>query len=331
MKKKVLLIGGAGYVGSELTKLLISNNFHVTIYDLFLFSPIKEYTASDALTLIKADIRNTDYLIQVSENHDYIIYLACISNDPSFDLNPMLGKSINYIAFKNYLELFNFKNCKRFIFASSSSVYGVSNLAHVNEKAPLNPLTDYSYFKLECEKLIQHYIPDTTIWTIIRPATVCGLSQRLRLDVVVNILTHFAVKKEQIKVFGGDQKRPNIHIKDMTQVYLHLLKSEAFQVNKKIFNVGCENLTVSSIAQKVAQECKTKKIETVPTDDNRSYHICSKSFTDDTGFTYQYTTSDAIKELRVFLNNSNKDFFKDTSYFNVQHLNKALATKVLSC
>ena len=331
MKKKVLLIGGAGYVGSELTKLLINNDFHVTIYDLFLFSFIKEYPTSDSLTLIKADVRDTDYLIEVSENHDYIIYLACISNDPSFDLNPMLGKSINYIAFKKYLELFKFKHCERFIFASSSSVYGVSNLNRVDETAPLNPLTDYSYFKLECEKLVQRCIPDTTAWTIIRPATVCGLSQRLRLDVVVNILTHFAVKKEQIKVFGGGQKRPNIHIKDMTKVYLHLLRSEVFQINKKIFNVGFENLTVSSIAQKVAQECGTKKIEIVPTDDNRSYHICSKSFSNDTGFTYKYSTSDAIKELRFFLSSSNKDFFKDTSYFNVQHLNKALSNKVLSC
>lgn len=326
----ILLIGGAGYVGSELATALLSKGYQVTIFDLFLFRPITSYKKTKGLKLIQGDIRNTKHLVEVCESYSKVIYLACISNDPSFDLNPDLGKSINYYAFKSFVENFSFKNCEQFIFASSSSVYGVSELARVTEDAPLKPLTDYSLYKLKCEDLIKKNIPSNTCWTILRPATVCGVSQRQRLDVVVNILTHHAVKNKSIRVFGGMQKRPNIHILDMVKGYCHLLEGDPEKINKKTFNIGKENLSVKKLAQKVAKICNVKNIIEEPTNDTRSYHICSDKFSTITGFEYLYTIEDAINDLQSFLSSTDDDFFSQTTFFNVQHLSKALKEEKLA-
>ena len=173
--------------------------------------------------MIKGDIRNKKLLNKITKEQDVVIHLACISNDPSFELNPTLGKSINLDAFEPLVKISKKNKVKRFIYASSSSVYGIKKVKNVIEKMKLSPLTDYSKFKAKCEKILNKYGSDDFIVTTIRPATVCGYGSRQRLDVVVNILSNLAFHNRKITVFGGNQLRPNIHITDMVNVYLKLI------------------------------------------------------------------------------------------------------------
>ena len=249
---KIFLIGGGGYVGSALVPKLINLGYEVTVYDLFIYG--KEVLEKNSnLTLIEGDIRDINLLSKSLKNHDSIIHLACISNDPSFELNPKLGKSINLDCFRPLVEVAVKENIKRFIYASSSSVYGIKKEKNVTETLTLEPLTDYSKFKVECEKILSEFTSDEFETVIIRPATVCGYAKRQRLDVVVNILTNLAFNKRKIKVFGGNQLRPNIHIQDMANIYIEVLKAEKKLVNGEIFNAGYDNFTVSDIALTVKE------------------------------------------------------------------------------
>ena len=246
--KKILITGGAGYVGSKLVPTLLENNYQVTVLDLMIYGedvlPINKN-----LKIIKGDIRNIELLKIIPGR--LLIHLACISNDPSFELNPKLGKSINYDAFEPLVKESIQGNIKRFIYASSSSVYGIKKELNVTEDMSLEPLTDYSRFKGECEKILNRYKSDEFVTTTIRPSTVCGYAKRQRLDLVVNILTNYAFHKREINVFGGSQLRPNVHIDDMVRSYLAVLDANANKINGEIFNVGYKNQTVNELASNV--------------------------------------------------------------------------------
>jgi nucleoside-diphosphate-sugar epimerase len=220
--QKIFITGGAGYVGSVLVPKLLNNGYKVTVLDLMIYGEDVLPDHSN-LTVIKGDIRDKALLAKLLPSHDAIIHLACISNDPSFELNPQLGKSINLDAFEPLVDISKKSGVKRFIYASSSSVYGIKNEPDVNESMILEPLTDYSKFKAKCEEILDKYKSENFTTCTIRPATVCGYGKRLRLDLTVNILTNLAINKGEITVFGGNQKRPNIHIEDMTDLYLLLL------------------------------------------------------------------------------------------------------------
>ena len=188
---KVLITGGAGYVGSLLTPRLLEKNFKVTVLDLMIYGDdvLGEHKN---LKKVKGDIRNINLLKKIIPGHDAILHLACISNDPSFELNPSLGRSINFDAFEPLVKISRDKEIKRFIFASSSSVYGIKKEKNVTEEMSLEPLTDYSKFKGECEKVLKKYKSKEFITTTLRPSTVCGYAKRQRLDLVVNILANHA-------------------------------------------------------------------------------------------------------------------------------------------
>jgi nucleoside-diphosphate-sugar epimerase len=320
--RKILLTGGAGYVGSVLVPKLLQHEHEVHVIDLFIYGDhvLDEVKDHPRLKLFKGDIRDQQLLSKSLEGCDTVIHLACISNDPSFELNPALGKSINFDAFFPLLEYSRKAGVKQFIFASSSSVYGVKKENEVTEDLLLEPLTDYSRFKAECERaLLDQASPEFRV-TIVRPATVCGYSPRLRLDLTVNILTNHAVNKGEITVFGGDQLRPNLHIEDMTDLYCFLLEIPPQKLHKKIYNVGYQNFSVREIAEMVRRVVAPEtKIKVSSSDDNRSYKVCSRKIQKELGFVAKHSVEDAIKDLKsAFHSGKIPDPLTDNRYFNIK-------------
>lgn len=320
----VLVTGGAGYVGSRLVPKLLESGFYVRVLDLYLFGEnvLDSVKGHPRLEQVKGDIRNRAILKKTLRDCDAVIHLACISNDPSFELNPDLGKSINYDAFLTLVKEAQLAKIRRFIYASSSSVYGVKEEKNVQEDLPLEPLTDYSKYKALGEEVLLRMRTPGFVRLILRPATVCGYSPRMRLDLTVNILTNQAVTNGIITVFGGDQLRPNIHIEDMTDVYLNSLKWPSHLIDKKIYNVGYENYTVSDIANMVYRVIgKDIKIVRKPTDDHRSYHISSEKIKRELGFTPKHTVEEAIQGLKeAFAKGMIPDPMTNIRYYNVKTL-----------
>ena len=311
-------------MGARLVPKLLKAGHKVSVLDLMMygedvFEKIDGNLKSN-LNVIKGDIRDQDLLKKTIPGHDTVIHLACISNDPSFDLNPGLGRSINLDAFSPLAEISKASGVSRFIYASSSSVYGVKKEENVHEGLSLEPLTDYSKFKAECEKLLVGFQSDDFTTVTIRPATVCGYSPRQRLDVIVNILTNHAYHNKKIKIFGGKQKRPNINIEDMTDLYINLLDQPSEKIAGKIYNAGYENHTVEELGfavQKIIGD--DVQIEYVDTDDNRSYHISSKKIEEDIGFTPKHTIEQAVLGIKkAFEEGLLPNSLEDKRYFNIK-------------
>ena len=320
MTKKILITGGAGYVGSVLTPRLLKEGYKVNVIDLMIYGDT--LPQHENLKIFKNDIRDLKNLELALKNVDTVIHLACISNDPSFELDKTLGKKINLDSFEPMVKLALKQGVNKFIYASSSSVYGVKEVNNVSEEMSLEPLTDYSKYKAICEEILLKYKSNNFIPTIIRPATVCGFSPRQRLDLVVNILTNLAYNKNQITVFGGSQFRPNIHISDMVDSYLLMLKSKDQLISGKIFNVGYENHTVKSLAETVKETVgKNVNIIYSPTDDNRSYHISSKKIENELNFKPKKKVKDAVNDLvSAFQKKIFSDPLKNEIYFNIKRM-----------
>lgn len=321
MKKKIFITGGGGYVGCALSDYLTEKNYDVTVFDLFLYGK-DVFKYRDRIKLIEGDIRNKDLLKKVIKDQDCLIHLACISNDPSFEMNPSLGKSINFDAFEPLVKISKENKVKRFIYASSSSVYGIKSEKNVTEEMSLEPLTDYSKFKADCEEVLQSYTSDDFETIVIRPATVCGYSKRQRLDVIVNILTNLAFHKREITVFGGDQLRPNINIKDMIRAYEALLEADKKIVNGQIFNAGWENKSVDQIANSVKKVIGPDvRVIKTKTNDNRSYHISSNKLKEILNFETKFTIDDAVNDLKkVFEKKILTNTLDNDLYFNIKRM-----------
>ena len=323
-KLKVFITGGAGYVGAVLVPKLLERGYDVIVYDLFIYGEhvLKECSAALNLTTINGDIRNRNLVKETIQGCDAVIHLACISNDPSFELNPRLGRSINLDAFRPLVEIAKDAGVKRFIYASSSSVYGIKAVSDVHESMSLDPLTDYSRYKAECETILNEYQSSDFTTTTVRPATVCGYSPRQRLDVVVNILTNLAYHKREISVFGGDQLRPNININDMVEVYINILNAPKGNIAGEIFNVGCENHTVMQLAEIVREVIgKDVTLKATATDDNRSYHISSKKIKNKLGFKPRHSICEAVRGLKkAFVNNLLPDPMENDYYYNIKRM-----------
>ncbi len=328
-QRSVLVTGGAGYVGSALVPRLLSQGHRVTVLDWYLYGEdlFEDQRGNPNLREVKGDLRDMSAVERALEGVDAVIHLACISNDPSYDLDPELGKSINADAFRPLVQASKRAKVERFIYASSSSVYGVKADANVTEDLPLEPLTDYSKFKALCEEILEQERAPGFTTVSVRPSTVCGYAKRLRLDLVVNILTNHAVNKGSIRVTGGDQMRPNIHIDDMVDVYLQLLAESPERIDGEIFNVGSENHTVLEIAR-IVQRCVGGNIpiEVVPTNDPRSYHVSSEKIRKQLGFQPQRSVERAVRDLKAAFDAGRiKDPLNNPMYFNIKRMQETHA------
>lgn len=325
--KTILVTGGAGYVGAVLVPKLLQKGYQVKVVDWYIYGRdvFKNYRKNPYLIEIKGDLRDKKLLTKILPGVDAVIHLACISNDPSFELDAALGKSVNYDGTKQLVNLSKKTGVKRFIYASSSSVYGVKTENEVTEKLSLEPLTDYSKYKVLSEKYLLKQAGNKFCVLILRPATVCGYSPRLRLDLTVNMLTLQALVNKKITVFGGSQLRPNIHIEDMTDLYVKTLGYKDEEICGKIFNAGYENYQLSEIAQMVKKTIGDSSIviEFLPNKDKRSYKVSSKKIEKDLGFKAKHTVEEAILNLKkVYDNGQILNPFTSDSYYNIKTMEK---------
>jgi nucleoside-diphosphate-sugar epimerase len=330
---KVVVTGGAGYCGSRLVPQLLNRGYKVTVFDVMYFG--NDFLPKDNpnLKIVSGDIRNAEALAAVCAGHDAFVSLACISNDASFELDEKLSTSVNMDAFEPMVVAAKKAGIRRFVYASSSSVYGVSDQPNVTEDHPLVPLTLYNKYKGMCEPLLRKHTDDGFTGVAFRPATVCGYAPRQRLDLSVNILTNHAVNANKITVFGGSQLRPNLHIQDYCDAVELFLTAPKEKIQDEVFNVGYQNLSLMEIAKLVqtvvSREFPEKgqvSIVTTPSDDLRSYHINSDKIKRALGYAPKYTIEDAIKELcDAFRAKRLPDSMSDDQYFNVRRLKRLQA------
>lgn len=284
---KILVTGACGYKGTVLVPKLIERGHHVIAFDIQWFGNF--LAPHPNLQIVKGDIRNIDEVDL--DGVDAIIHLSSVANDPCSDLDPKLTWEISCLATMQLADRAARLGIKRFIYASSGSVYGVSNTPQVTEDLELFPLSEYNKTKMCGERIVLSYKDQMTI-QIVRPATVCGYSPRMRLDVAVNLLTMAALESGKITVLGGDQTRPNIHIDDITDLYIFLLDHPE---HTGVFNAGFENISILDIA-KMVQHHVNAEIEIKPSNDPRSYRVNSDRLLA-TGFRPKKSVEDAIKEL----------------------------------
>ena len=327
--KRVLITGGAGYVGHVLTPRLLAEGYDVTVFDTLWYGC--RFPNDPGLRVVQGDIRDTDTLGEALKGQDAVLHLACISNDASFELDEGLSRSVNYDCFEPLVMASKQAGVRRFVYCSSSSVYGVSDSPDVTEEHPLVPLTHYNRFKGLCEPLLWKHRAENFTCVTIRPATLCGYSPRTRLDLSVNILTNHAVNKRRITVFGGKQMRPNLHIEDMVDAYQLMLEAPHQKIHGEVFNIGYQNRSIADIAEiakaiveQELPEDEEIEIVTTPSDDNRSYHVNSDKIARTLDFRPKHTIEDAVRDLaRAFRNNLLPNSFDDDWYYNVRTMKRS--------
>ncbi len=309
----ILLTGGCGYIGTVLTKQLLKLGMQVTVVDIMWFG---NYLPDHRnLTVVKQDIRDVDSIPM--DGVDAVIHLANIANDPCGELNAKLSWEVNALTTMRLVERAISHKVKQFIYASSGSVYGVKNEPQVTEDLPLLPITDYNKTKMISERVLLSY-QDSILIHCIRPATVCGYSPRMRLDLSVNMLTMQALTNGRITVLGGEQTRPNIHIKDMVAVYLHFL--EMRENASGIYNAGFENMSIMNIAKKIT-EFLPAKIVVRESNDPRSYRLNSDKLIG-AGFQPKYGVIDGIQNvIEAFRSGKLKD---EEQYYNIKTMRKLI-------
>ena len=308
---KIMILGGCGYIGTTLVEKLLEKNYALVVVDIQWFGNYLKKNKN--LEIIKKDIRNLEF--KDFNNISTIIHLANIANDPAVELNRNLSWEVNVLATQQISDLAIRAGVKNFIYASSGSVYGIKNEDKVTEDLQLVPLSTYNQTKMIAERILFSHQDDMKIYCI-RPATVCGYSSRMRLDLTVNMLTMQALKNKKITVLGGNQIRPNIHIQDMVNVYLHFLSN--LNLPSGCYNAGFENLSVLDIAKKIQKKIPSEIIIS-NSNDLRSYRLDSSRLIS-SGFEVKYVIENAIDEVIQYFN---KGILKDEeSFYTVNWMKK---------
>ncbi len=328
-QKNILLTGGAGYIGSVLTPKLLDRGHRVTVLDCLFFgeAPLAPVMGRDGFRLVRGDIRDRERVEDLLRQgrFDTLIHLAAISNDPSSDLDADITRTVNMDATAHLMEAAKRHGVRRFIYASSASVYGIKETSDVTEDLPLEPITLYAKYKAEGETVLNGLVDDSFCGVSVRAATVCGYSPRLRLDLTINILTSHALLNGRIRVFGGKQMRPNIHIQDLTDFYLLLVDAEEAKIRGQVFNVCRSNASVMALAEMIRDEIDTAlPIEIVPTDDNRSYHLSADRVRAHLGFEANTGLVMAVRDLRGAFAKGLVPNPDDSAYRNVVHMKNQL-------
>jgi len=312
---KILVTGGCGYKGHVLIPKLLARGYEVIAFDLQWFGNYLQPHKN--LSAVKGDVRNIDSI--PLDGVDCIIHLSSIANDPCGDLNPQLTWEVSALATMQLADKAKRMGIKRFIYASSGSVYGIKDEPQVTEDLELKPISEYNKTKMVAERVLLSYGNDMSV-QIIRPATVCGYSPRMRLDVSVNMLTMQALSKGKITVFGGMQTRPNVHIDDITDIYLHLIDHPEVT---GIYNAGFENISILDIAKLVTKHVPVEIVVT-ESNDPRSYRVNSDKLLA-TGFKPKKGVEDAVKEIiEKYRSGELKD---EEHFYNLKWMQKTVLAK----
>jgi nucleoside-diphosphate-sugar epimerase len=329
--RHVLITGGAGYIGSVLTRRLLTSGARVRVLDMRFFGDGLADEDHPSLENVHGDIRDVDLYRAALDGVDVVVHLAAVANDPSFDLDPALGLSVNHEALDHVMRMAKESGVRRFVYASSASVYGVSESPEVDESHPLVPITDYNRYKAAGENLLFPLTDDTFETVAVRAATVSGVSTRQRLDLTVNMLTAQAVLAREITVFGGAQYRPNVHVEDLVTAYQRLVLDDSLgTLNANPLNVGNKNMTVAGIAELIATRVgkrigATVGLRTTPTDDLRSYRLTSNRLTQLLGITPRLGVADACDDVtEAILDGRLPNALTDPRYYNVRWMKENL-------
>lgn len=328
-QKNILLTGGAGYIGSVLTPKLLDRGHRVTVLDCLFFgdAPLAAVAGKAGFRLVRGDIRDCELVENLlgEGRFDTLIHLAAISNDPSSDLDAGITRTVNMDATAFLMQAAKRHGLGRFIYASSASVYGIKQTSDVTEDLSLEPITLYAKYKAEGETVLNGLVDKSFCGVSVRAATVCGYSPRLRLDLTINILTSHALLNGRIRVFGGKQMRPNIHIRDLTDFYLLLVDAEEAKIRGQVFNLCRSNASVMALAEMIRDEIDPAlPIEIVPTDDNRSYHLSADRVRQQLGFVATTGLTMAVHDLRDAFGNGSIPNPDDSVYRNVVHMKDRL-------
>ncbi|MFE7385776.1 NAD-dependent epimerase/dehydratase family protein [Streptomyces zhihengii] len=328
----VLVTGGSGYIGSVLVRRLLADGARVRVMDTRLFGDGLAGVRDPRLEVVTTDVRDADGFGDAVRGTDVVVHLAAVANDPSFDLDPALGRAVNYECLDHVTRLSVEAGVRRFVYASSASVYGVCDAPEVDELQSLAPLTDYSRYKALGEGILFPLTGAGFETVAVRAATVCGVSPRQRLDLTVNLLTAQAVEKRAVTVFGGSQYRPNVHIDDLVDVYRRLVLDPSLgPINGRPLNVGRQNMTVSEIAAAVRERVSRRlgapvDVTTTATDDLRSYRLTATRLTRLLGIRPRRDVPQAVDEVAAaLLDGSLPDALGDDRYYNVRSMSARTA------
>lgn len=320
---KVLVTGGAGYVGCVLLKKLLEKGYHVRVLDQLIFgkNPLSEWISHPHLDLCIGHVEDKYMVEKCLENMDAVIHLAGLSNDPSCEINPELTRKSNIEATQVLLETAKQKNIKRFIYASSCSVYGFTNGAVVHEESNLDPITSYAQSKVDCEKVLLSACTDNFVGTCLRKATIYGPSPRMRFDLVINTMTGMGLSEGKIIINGGEQWRPFLHVEDAADCYVFMLEADQQKINGQIFNVGSngQNLKIIDLAHRIAVSLPLVQVQQSPSPDTRSYRVSFDKI-NSVGWRAAREIEEGVQGIKKMFDEGQVKDFRDINYFNIKRL-----------